>query len=334
MALRSPLPALLLLALLAAAGPCASARGLLQQQGDGGGDIGNGPPAIPSPGEIVGALLRQILSLLSIRQPLADALSFELPPQDGAQDTATTTDSTSSDPASADGATTTDAQTSASEDPAMSAADGAADGSNAAGADGSGSADGSDSEPDSDGDDGSEPDSDAGSQPAADGSADAGPPGPPPRPGVILGRAIRDVLNGVSGADGSGPGMRQAAVAGPNPTLEFEFGPEMSLVPGLSITGAEFNPATTLGAKGLALTLANNLGLEGALQPQGSFTKSASVEAPSASKTVKVPGTSLTVEGGENSQTVTAASGKADAGAFANGLTAAVAAAKAKAAAP
>jgi len=61
----------------------------------------------------------------------------------------------------------------------------------------------------------------------------------------------------------------------------------------------------------------HQMGLEGALQPQGSFTSSLGLEAPSVSGTYKAPTASVNVEGPSSSTTVEAANGAPDAAAAA-----------------
>ncbi|GBF96923.1 hypothetical protein Rsub_09003 [Raphidocelis subcapitata] len=236
MALRSPLPALLLLALLAAAGPCASARGLLQQEANAGAD---GPPASPAPADApVSVPLPELTARFAIRPP------------------------------------------------AILRTGGA-----------------------SAGDEGAAP-----SPPSR--------PGPPGSVGELLGRVVRDIIAGVAGEDS--PQARQAGV-GPLPVLGFGFKPELTLTPKLGLTALDLAPKGTLASNGLALTLANNLGLSSALQPQATLTAGGALTAPPITTTYKAPKTSVKVDGGESSKTVKAASGAGQAAgdAFANALAAA-----------
>ncbi|GBF96924.1 hypothetical protein Rsub_09004 [Raphidocelis subcapitata] len=112
---------------------------------------------------------------------------------------------------------------------------------------------------------------------AADKRAAAGPPSVQPRQAV-------------------GPGV---GVSPEEITFTFTFNPKLNLDPSLGLTPLSLSPSGTLSAGGLALTLERALAASSVLSPRAALASEGALT---------LPGTSLTVEGGENSKTVKAPS--------------------------
>ncbi|KAI8474248.1 MAG: hypothetical protein J3K34DRAFT_408626, partial [Monoraphidium minutum] len=135
-------------------------------------------------------------------------------------------------------------------------------------------------------------------------------PGPPPPPGVLLGRIFRDLLNGFTGGKYSERlaagwrGRRQPAPPSTS-TLRVRLSvalrrfsvsvralcqtPEFTVEPGLGIDAFTFGPTLSASATPLDLALVGSVSGEAALTPSAAVSSSTSVSGPDSSLTLTAP---------------------------------------------